>query len=56
LDFERQTSASNLLQQGIQVHRRLLAYVYRLGAQERVSATPAFITQHAQKVPFGIEF
>lgn len=48
--------ASDLLQQDVQVDRRLLAYVRRLGAQERVGATPAFITQHAQEVPFGIEF
>src|SRR5215813_861697 len=43
--------ASDLLEQNVQVDGRLLPYVRRLGAQERVSATPAFVTQHAQKVP-----
>src|SRR5262249_33636281 len=52
----RSPITSDLLQQNVQVDGRLLAYVRCLGTQERVCATSPFIAQHAQKVPFGVEF
>src|SRR5215813_1473631 len=52
----RRPIASDLLQQNVEVDRRLLAYVRCFGAQERLGATSAFVTQHAQKIPFGVEF
>src|SRR5262249_14547617 len=52
----RRPIASDLLQQNVKVDRRLLAYISGVGAEEGFGGTSSFIAQHAQKVPFGIEF
>src|SRR5215467_10261351 len=47
--------ASNLLQEDIQIHRGALADVVAVGGQEGLGGTAALVTQHAKKVPLGVE-
>src|SRR6185503_1986306 len=47
--------ASNLLQQDIQIDRRLLAEVPAVGPQESLRGAAALLAQHAQEIPFGVE-
>ena len=52
--YTEKTHASDLLQQNVEVDRRLLAYVVSVGAEKGLGGTSAFIAQHAQKIPLGI--
>src|SRR5262245_60646109 len=48
-------TASNLLQEDIEIDRRALADVLAVGRQEGLGGTAALIAQHAEEVPFGVE-
>src|SRR5579871_3709817 len=48
-------TASNLLQQDIQIDRRTLADVVAVHGEECFGGLAAFVAQHAQEFPFGVE-
>jgi len=52
---ENSEKTSDLLQQNVEVDGRLLADVVGFRADESFRRTPAFVAQHAQEIPFGIE-
>src|SRR5262249_44975333 len=47
--------SSNLLQEDIQIDRRALADVVAVGREEGFGGTAAFVAQHAEEFPFGVE-
>src|SRR5215468_9094356 len=47
--------ASDLLQEVVQIDRRALADIPSVLGEEGLSGATAFVAQHAQEIPFGIE-
>ena len=46
---------SDGLQEGIEIEARAAAEIVHVIFQKRLGATSAFVAQHAEKLPFGIE-
>src|SRR5262249_47624382 len=48
-------TASNLLQEDIQIHRRAFADVLAVGREEGLGGTAPFVPQHAKEIPSGVD-